>query len=99
MAEISGNVSARLPDHVSVETVLARLPVGASETALAAALTEAFPGFGFSAASIDDQYWRDADRADRGLDPLIGMEVVYAVAKATPPDFPRRGALGHREAL
>ncbi|RUM96793.1 hypothetical protein EET67_16315 [Pseudaminobacter arsenicus] len=59
MAEISGKASARLPDHASVEAVLARLPAGAGEPELAAALTEAFPGFGFSAASVDDQYWRD----------------------------------------
>jgi hypothetical protein len=26
---------------------------------LAAALTETFPGFAFSAVSFDDQYWRD----------------------------------------
>lgn len=59
MAEISGKASARLPDHTSVEAVLARLPAGADETALAAALTEAFPGFVFSTTSLEDQYWRD----------------------------------------
>lgn len=59
MAETSGKASARLPDHASVEAVLARLPAGADGAALAAALSEAFPGFAFSVASIDDQYWRD----------------------------------------
>lgn len=59
MAEIPGIASARLPDHASAEAVLARLPAGTGETTLAAALSEAFPGFGFSAASVDDQYWRD----------------------------------------
>jgi hypothetical protein len=35
-----------------------------------------------------------ADRADRGIDPLIGMEAVYAVAKATLPKFRRMIAAG-----
>lgn len=38
-----------------------------------------------------------ADRADRGMDPLLGMENVYAVAKATLPEFRRRIASGDRE--
>lgn len=59
MAEISENGPARLPDRASVEAILARLPAGADETALARALSEAFPGFLFLAASVDDQYWRD----------------------------------------
>jgi hypothetical protein len=57
MAEISENAPARLPDHASVEAVLARLPGGADKAALAAALTEAFPGFVFSAVNDDDEYW------------------------------------------
>jgi len=48
-----------LPDATSVETVLSRLPPGADETALAVALTDAFPGFSFSAATSNDEYWRD----------------------------------------
>lgn len=59
MAEISENAPARLPDRASVEAVLAALPAGSNEAALADALTQAFPGFAFSAASVDDQYWRD----------------------------------------
>ena len=59
MTEISENAPTRLPDHGSVEAVLACLPAGADETALARALSEAFPGFAFSAANVDDQYWRD----------------------------------------
>ena len=59
MAEISENAPAKLPDHGSVEAVLARLPAGVDETALASALGEAFPGFAFLATSVDDQYWRD----------------------------------------
>ncbi|RWI57159.1 MAG: hypothetical protein EOR16_16450 [Mesorhizobium sp.] len=59
MAEISQNAPARLPDRASVEAVLAALPDGADEAALAAALTKKFPGFSFSATSIDDVYWRD----------------------------------------
>ncbi|AHY56394.1 hypothetical protein JEY40_03395 [Bradyrhizobium japonicum] len=49
----------RLPDPASIEAVLARLPTGSDEAALAAALTEAFPGFPFSTSGIDEQYWRD----------------------------------------
>ena len=59
MAEISENGPIRLPDHGSVEVVLARLPAGAHETSLAEALSDAFPGFAFSASNIDDHYWRD----------------------------------------
>lgn len=59
MPEISENAPARLPDSASVEAVLAALPAGSNEAALADALTQAFPGFAFSAASVDDQYWRD----------------------------------------
>lgn len=59
MAEISENAAARLPDRTSVEEALAALPAGSDEAALAEALTRAFPGFSFSAASIDDAYWRD----------------------------------------
>ncbi|MFG1428814.1 hypothetical protein [Roseixanthobacter glucoisosaccharinicivorans] len=59
MHEAPEHIPARLPGAATIEAVLARLPSGADEAALAAALTEAFPGFPFSAASIDDQYWRD----------------------------------------
>ncbi|RWI83779.1 hypothetical protein [Mesorhizobium sp.] len=59
MADISENAPARLPDRLSVENALAALPPGADEAALAAALTKRFPGFSFSATSIDDVYWRD----------------------------------------
>jgi hypothetical protein len=59
MDEPPENIAARLPDPATIEAVLARLPTGADETALAAALTDAFPGFPFSTANIDDQYWRD----------------------------------------
>ncbi len=58
MADILENVPVRLPDHATVEAALARLPVGADDAALAAALTAAFPGFVFSVANDDDQYWR-----------------------------------------
>ncbi|QHP66091.1 hypothetical protein EI171_00695 (plasmid) [Bradyrhizobium sp. LCT2] len=59
MGEAPENIPVRLPDPASIETVLARLPTGADEAALAAGLTEAFPGFPFSTANVDDQYWRD----------------------------------------
>lgn len=54
MADILENAPVRLPDHASVEAALARFPAGADE----AALTAAFPGFVFSAANDDDEYWR-----------------------------------------
>lgn len=38
---------------------MAVLPAGADEAALAAALTKKFPGFSFTATSIDDVYCRD----------------------------------------
>lgn len=44
MAEISENAPTRLPDQASVEAILARLPNGADEAALAAALPQRFPG-------------------------------------------------------
>ncbi len=59
MGEITEFNPARLPDAATIEAVLARLPSGADEVELADALTKAFPGFAFSAAGIDDQYWRD----------------------------------------
>ena len=58
MAENAGNAPTRLPDHRSIEAILAQLPDGADETALAAALSEAFAGFAFSAVNYDDEYWR-----------------------------------------
>lgn len=59
MAEFPENAPARLPDRASVEAALAALPAGSDEARLAATLTQTFPGFSFSAASIDDPYWRD----------------------------------------
>lgn len=59
MSEASENFAARLPDPATVEAVLARLPASADDTALATALTQAFPGFSFSIARMDDHYWRD----------------------------------------
>lgn len=59
MAEISEDGPTRLPAHGSIEALLARLPAGADETVLAAALSDAFPGFAFTASNLDDEYWRD----------------------------------------
>ena len=50
---------ARLPDAASLETVLAGLNPASADTDLVRALTAAFPGFAFSIAAIDDDYWRD----------------------------------------
>ncbi|MBX9846630.1 MAG: hypothetical protein K2Y42_21100 [Hyphomicrobium sp.] len=59
MAEMPENAPAKLPDRASVESALAALPAGSNEGALADALTQAFPGFAFSVANLDDEYWRD----------------------------------------
>lgn len=58
MAEVSESRPTRLPDHASVEALLARLPAGATDSALATALNEEFPGFVFAVANDDDHYWR-----------------------------------------
>lgn len=52
--------SVRIPDVASLETVLAGLDPASADLALIPALTRAFPGFEFSLAQIDDDYWRDA---------------------------------------
>ena len=48
----------RLPDAVTVEAVLAGLDPASADTDLARALTQTFPGFSFTAAAVDDFYWR-----------------------------------------
>jgi hypothetical protein len=50
---------ARLPDAVSLETVLAGLDAAPADADLIPALTAAFPGFAFGVAPVDDDYWRD----------------------------------------
>lgn len=52
--------SVLIPDVASLETVLAGLDPASADSALVPALTRAFPGFEFSLAQIDDDYWRDA---------------------------------------
>ncbi|SDF01802.1 hypothetical protein SAMN05216337_104267 [Bradyrhizobium brasilense] len=49
----------RLPDVASLETVLAGLDPVAADADLIPALAAAFPGFDFSIAHLDDDYWRD----------------------------------------
>ena len=49
----------RLPDVASLETVLSWLDSAAADALLLPALARAFPGFEFSVARIDDDYWRD----------------------------------------
>src|ERR1700694_2701496 len=49
----------RLPDAASLETVLAGLDPASADADLLPALAAAFPGFQFSVARIDDDYWRD----------------------------------------
>ena len=52
--------TTRLPDAASVEAVLAALDPETADAELAPALSRAFPGFGFTATTIDDPYWADA---------------------------------------
>ncbi|MEY9279124.1 hypothetical protein [Bradyrhizobium yuanmingense] len=49
----------RLPDVGSIEAVLADLDPASADEDLVPALARAFPGFEFSLALIDDNYWRD----------------------------------------
>jgi hypothetical protein len=51
-------LSVRLPDVASLETVLARLDPASADAELVPALARAFPGFEFSVARIEDDYWR-----------------------------------------
>ncbi|MCC8977047.1 hypothetical protein [Bradyrhizobium brasilense] len=49
----------RLPDAASLETVLAGLDPVSADAELIPTLAAAFPGFDFSIAHLDDDYWRD----------------------------------------
>ena len=49
----------RLPDAASVQAALAELDPTSADAALVPALSAAFPGFDFSLAHVDDDYWRD----------------------------------------
>lgn len=50
----------KLPDAATVESLLAGLDPVSADADLAPALSAAFPGFAFTAAPVDDFYWRDA---------------------------------------
>ncbi|WP_019200230.1 hypothetical protein [Afipia birgiae] len=49
----------RLPDPASLHAAFAGLDAGTADSDLLPALAAAFPGFDFSFAQIDDEYWRD----------------------------------------
>ncbi|GLI95918.1 hypothetical protein [Methylocystis echinoides] len=51
--------AVRLPDAASVQVALAELDPTSADAALVPALSAAFPGFDFSLAHVDDEYWRD----------------------------------------
>ncbi|MGE0282573.1 MAG: hypothetical protein AB7P20_18445 [Rhizobiaceae bacterium] len=53
-------MTTRLPNAATIETVLAGLDPASADTDLAPTLSAAFPGFTFTAAPVDDFYWRDA---------------------------------------
>ena len=58
----------RLPDAATVEAVLKDLDPATADADLAPALSAAFPGFSFSAAAVDDFYWRGDTRTVIGAD-------------------------------
>jgi hypothetical protein len=62
----------RLPDAASVQTVLGRLKPASADTELAPALSDAFPGFSFAVAAIDDPYWRDSRSVVRAVGIRLG---------------------------
>ncbi|GHE78121.1 hypothetical protein GCM10019059_41250 [Camelimonas fluminis] len=49
----------RLPDSASIQAALAGLDPAPIDADLVPALAAAFPGFDFSLARVDDDYWRD----------------------------------------
>lgn len=49
----------RLPDATSINAALAGLEPATADADLVPALVHALPGFQFSVARIDDDYWRD----------------------------------------
>ena len=64
----------RLPDAAWLEAVLAGLDPASADADLVPALARAFPGFEFSIARIDDDYWRDTRsviRPDRDVRVLL----------------------------
>jgi hypothetical protein len=64
----------RLPDAASLEAVLAGLDPASADADLLPALARTFPGFEFSIARIDDDYWRDIRsviRPDRDVRVLL----------------------------
>ncbi|WP_352884436.1 hypothetical protein [Mesorhizobium sp. M0910] len=52
----------RMPDAASVRAVLKSLDPVSADAELAPALANAFPGFDFTTAAIDDFYWRGEAR-------------------------------------
>ena len=50
---------ARLPDSASLHAVLAGLDPASADADVVPALAGAFPGFDFSLAQVNDDYWRD----------------------------------------
>ena len=48
----------RLPDAASLAAILECLDPAGADAALVPALSASFPGFDFSLARIDDDYWR-----------------------------------------
>jgi hypothetical protein len=62
----------RLPDATSINAALAGLEPATADADLVPALAHAFPGFHFSVARIDDDYWRDTRSVIRADGTRIG---------------------------
>lgn len=57
MTDTLSDTPARLPDRTSVADVLSGLAAGLDYDRLATALSDAFPGFAFSAVGTTDRYF------------------------------------------
>nr|WP_247974060.1 hypothetical protein [Bradyrhizobium sp. 195] len=76
----------RLPDAGSIEAVLADLDPASADDDLVPALARAFPGFQFSAARIDDDYWRDTRSVIRPDGTRIGELRPWMTAELAKDD-------------
>src|SRR5258708_2345895 len=71
----------RLPDAASIEAVLADLDPASADDDPVPALARAFPGFEFSLALIDDDYWRDTRSVVRSDGTRLGALRPWMMAE------------------
>lgn len=69
--------AVRLPDTFSLDAVLAKLPAESADVDLVPALAAGFPGFAFSVARVDDEYWRDTRSVIRPDGTRVGELVPW----------------------